>query len=221
MIVCQDLLFRYSRESFALEIPSLKIAKGETRALIGPSGCGKTTLLKLIAGILIPESGSITVAGERLDSYTEAARQRFRIQTMGMVPQNFELLNYLTVRENILLPYRISGPLLLDEPARHRCEQLAESVDITAHLDRFPDQLSQGERQRAAMCRGLVTRPSLILADEPTGNLDPENQEKTVALLLEQATEIDATVLMVTHEPSLLNHFSRSLNLSELRKGGG
>ena len=86
---------------------------------------------------------------------------------------------------------------------------------------RFPDQLSQGERQRAAMCRGLVTRPKLILADEPTGNLDPDNQQKTVGLLLEQAAEIDATVLMVTHEAVLLKYFERSLDLMDLRKGGG
>ncbi len=221
MIVCEDLLFRYPGESFALSIPSLKILDGEKTALIGPSGCGKTTLLKLIAGIFTPESGTVSVCGETPASMTVGERQRFRIRTMGLVPQNFELLDYLSVRENILLPYRVSGALSLNDSARQRCAELADRVGISHHLDRFPNQLSQGERQRAAMCRGLVTAPKLILADEPTGNLDPENQEKTVGLLLEQANAIGATVLMVTHEPTLLKHFARSLNLIGLRKGGG
>lgn len=220
MIVCEDLLFRYPGESFALEITSLEIPDGEITALIGPSGCGKTTLLKLIAGILTPESGSISVCGETPASMSISERQRFRIQTMGLVPQNFELLDYLSVRENILLPFRVSGALSLDNAARERCDDLADRVGLTQKLERFPDQLSQGERQRAAMCRGLVTEPKLILADEPTGNLDPDNQEKTVGLLLEQAEAIGATVIMVTHEPALLKHFARSLNLMDLRKGG-
>lgn len=221
MIVCEDLLFCYPGESFSLGIPTLKISDGERIALIGPSGCGKTTLLKLIAGILMPESGSVSVCGEIPASMTAGERQQFRIRTMGLVPQNFELLDYLTVRENILLPFRISSALSPDQAARERCDELADRVGLSHYLDRFPDQISQGERQRAAMCRGLVTRPKLILADEPTGNLDPVNQEKTVGLLLEQAAEIDATVLMVTHEPVLLKHFERSLNLMDLREGGG
>ena len=191
MIHCENLVFQYPGESFALRVGRLEITGGGKSALIGPSGCGKTTLLKLISGILLPESGQLTVAGETPATMTGRERQSFRIQNIGLVPQNFELLDYLTVRDNILLPFRVSSSLLLDQSARQHCGELAERVGLTGYMERFPDQLSQGERQRVAMCRGLVTRPGLILADEPTGNLDPENQEKTVGLLLEQAEEID------------------------------
>ena len=123
------------------------------------------------------------------------------------------------MRENIGLPYRIGKSY--DEPAGlgERCQSLAGRAGIEELLDDFPDRLSQGERQRAALCRGLVTEPPLVLADEPTGNLDPENQDKSVELLLEEARRIEATVLMITHDPVLLPKFDRVVDMPELRKG--
>lgn len=222
MIDCRDLCFQYPGDTFALEISELVIGDGEKAALIGPSGCGKTTLMQLVAGILRPASGSVDVAGSHLPDLSPRERQNFRIRNIGMVPQNFDLLDYLTVEENILLPYRVSKALRIDEETTGRCRDLAARVGISALLERLPEKLSQGERQRVAICRGLVTRPKLLLADEPTGNLDPENQDLIVSLLLEQASEIGATVFMITHEPGLLPRFDRVVDLMEIRgkKGG-
>ncbi|MCB1206716.1 MAG: ATP-binding cassette domain-containing protein, partial [Verrucomicrobiae bacterium] len=186
----------------------------------GWSGCGKTTLMNLISGLITPDAGSITVDGRRLDSLPLAERQRFRLRRIGLVPQNFELLDYLTVEENILLPYRLGVEPRSGELVSLRCRELATRAGIGAHLGRYPDQLSQGERQRAALCRGLVTSPMILLADEPTGNLDPDNQDRIVELLLEEARRLGAVVLMITHDPVLLPRFDRVVDVLALRKGG-
>ncbi len=221
MISCEQVQFSYPAEAFQLCFEEFAVADGETVALIGPSGCGKTTLLNLISGILVPRAGQITVGGANVSALSVAARQRFRIETIGLVPQNFELLDYLTIRENILVPFRISSSLHLTGEIAARCEDLADRAGIASHLGRFPNQLSQGERQRAALCRGLVTSPRLILADEPTGNLDPENQDKIVSLLLGEAARIGSSVLMITHDPVLLHRFDRVVDILTLRNAGG
>lgn len=217
MITCRNLKFAYPGERFALEIDDLTIGKGEKAALIGASGCGKTTLFNLISGILIPESGALDVFGATPSSLTVTERQRFRIRTIGMVPQNFELLDYLTIRENIELPFKITSVLSDDTGIGARCEELAERSGITSQLSKFPHELSQGERQRAAICRALIASPELILADEPTGNLDPANQEKLVSLLLEEADRLGSTLFMITHEPELVPRFDRCIDLLKLR----
>lgn len=217
MVSCKNLQFRYPGESFSLSIPCLEIKNERKVAVIGPSGSGKTTLLNLLSGILAPHHGEIHVNDQSIHTLNDKQRREFRIGSIGLVPQRFELLDYLTVEENVLLPFRITSTRPLNADAKARAEHLMERVSIIQHRQRYPNQLSQGERQRTAICRGLVTSPAVILADEPTGNLDPTNQGKTVDLLLEQADEIDATVLMVTHEPSLLSHFERTVNLLELR----
>ncbi|MEO0414773.1 MAG: ATP-binding cassette domain-containing protein [Verrucomicrobiota bacterium] len=204
-----------------MKIDSFYVEQGQTVAVIGPSGCGKTTLVSLIAGIQKAEAGSIRIGDSLITELGEKAVRRFRLAKVGLVPQRFELLDYLTVRENVLLPYRLGTELSLDAEVQDRAENLMQSVGIEKLGDRLPENLSQGERQRTAICRGLITKPQLILADEPTGNLDPTNQEKTVQLLLEQSVAMGATVLMVTHEPSLLPQFERTVDLMELRNGGG
>lgn len=221
MIVCEKVRFSYPAESFELRLDQFLVEDGETVALVGPSGCGKTTLMNLISGILLPSSGRILVNGVNLSDLRLAERQRFRIGMIGLVPQSFELIDYLTVRENILLPFRISSELLLNPDAVSRCEDLADRAGIIGHLNKYPGQLSQGERQRAALCRGLVTSPKLILADEPTGNLDPWNQDKIVSLLLGEAERIRSSVLMITHDHSLLSRFGRVAYLSTLQEGRG
>ena len=178
MISCQDLKFSYPGESFDLRVKSLAVEKGESVALVGPSGCGKTTLLNLIAGILLPGEGSVEVEGVRVNGMNLTQRQAFRLGNIGMVPQNFELLDYLTVAENILTPIRLSGRGIVQSEHRERLAELAGRTGMSDLLQKFPTGLSQGERQRTALCRGLVGNPALILADEPTGNLDPGNQDR-------------------------------------------
>jgi putative ABC transport system ATP-binding protein len=217
MIACEKVRFSYPAEAFQLSVDAFSVEKGEAVALIGPSGCGKTTLMNLISGILTPGGGRVTVNGQVVSELAVAARQRFRLGTIGLVPQSFELLDYLTIRENILVPFRVSSQLRLTDEIVARCDDLATRAGIAAHLEKFPRQLSQGERQRAALCRGLVTSPPLLLADEPTGNLDPENQDKIVSLLLGEAARIGASVLMITHDPLLLPRFARVVDVMELR----
>ncbi len=221
MILCEDLKFQYSGDRFSLEIERFKLAASEAVAFIGPSGCGKTTFLNLLAGILQPAEGMIRVGETELSDLGLSERQQLRRERIGLIPQNFELLDYLTVRENLFVPFWIGKQNGKDLSAvQGRAEELAARTGISDLLEKYPTKISQGERQRAALCRGLITSPPLIFADEPTGNLDPENQEKIVDLLLEEARRISAAVIMITHEPSLLPRFDRVVNLIELREGG-
>ena len=203
MIRCDKIQFSYPGEAFDLKVDSLEVLNGETVALEGPSGCGKTTLLNLISGNLLPQSGRIEVADVSVPELQLHERQHFRIRRIGLIPQSFDLLDYLTVRENIMLPYRVSGALKMDGEVQERCDALADRTGISNQLDKLPGQLSTGEQQRVAVCRGLINSPELILADEPTGNLDPENEDLIVSLILEEAARISATVMMITHERSL------------------
>jgi putative ABC transport system ATP-binding protein len=194
----------------------LRVDSDEKVAVIGPSGSGKTTLLSLAAGILLADEGRIRVDGTEISAASDAARRDFRISNIGLVFQEFELLEYLTVRENILLPYRVSTALKFDREVRASVEPLAESVGIGRALDRYPHRLSQGERQRVALSRALITRPRILFADEPTGNLDPRTSRTIVEVLLRQAEAARATVLMVTHDHSLLEWFDRVIDLEQL-----
>lgn len=198
-----------------------EVAEQESVVIVGPSGCGKTTLLKLLAGILLPFEGNLSVCGENLPELPFAGRQRFRIEKIGLVFQEFELLDYLTVRENVLLPYRISSAIQDRGQARERAEQLLDSAGIGALAERLPGEISQGERQRVALCRALVTQPGLILADEPTGSLDPENQARSVALLREKAAEAGAPLVMVTHDHEVISGFDRVIQLPDLLAKAG
>jgi len=220
MIECRSLRFRYPGESFELRVESLSVAKGEAVAFVGPSGCGKTTLMNLIAGILVPAEGRVETAGARVSDLPLRERQRHRLHAMGMVPQSFELLDYLTVEENLLLPARLAtaGPMRAE--ARERAAALGERAGILPYFRKYPTRLSQGERQRVALCRGLVMAPQVILADEPTGNLDPANQETVVSLLLEEAHRLGAALVMITHEPELRSRFDRVVDVLELRELG-
>ncbi|RFC48126.1 MAG: putative ABC transport system ATP-binding protein/lipoprotein-releasing system ATP-binding protein [Verrucomicrobia bacterium] len=213
----RDLVFRYTAERFALRLAHLEVIAREHLAITGPSGCGKTTLLRLSSGILIPETGSVQAGETVISSLPDPARRQFRLRHIGLVFQTFELVPYLNARDNILLPYRVSRDLRLAPEVKARAEALAEQTGITHLLDQRPAEISQGERQRIALCRALITQPSLILADEPTGSLDPQNQQRAVALLHDQARQAGAALIMVTHEPSLLSGFDRHISLPELQ----
>jgi putative ABC transport system ATP-binding protein len=143
----------------------------------------------------------------------------FRITNIGFIFQDFELLDYLSVRDNILHPFRITPALKLDQVIRDRAVRLARNMGIEDLLDRFPNDLSQGEKQRAAICRALLPQPKLILADEATGNLDPENKRLILDLLFESVREHDATLLAVTHDHELLARFDRVIDFQTFRNG--
>jgi putative ABC transport system ATP-binding protein len=216
MISISDLSFRYPEGEFELRVPDLQIRAGEMVAVIGPSGCGKTTLLHLMAGIRTPQAGKVVTDDVEVTALGDGGRRDFRIRRIGMVFQEFELLEYLTVLDNILLPFRINASLKLDPRVRERAEQLAEQVGIADKLGRFATKLSHGEKQRVAVCRALVAEPVLLLADEPTGNLDPTNTERVLDILLEAAEAAGATLVTVTHEYELLPRFDRNIDVMDL-----
>jgi len=211
----RDLEFCYREGDFRLKIPELAIARDSTAAFIGPSGSGKTTLLNLIAGIALPQVGRVVTGGVDVAALPDAERRNFRIAHIGLVFQEFELLEYLSVLDNILLPYRINPALRLDGAVRDRARELADRVDIADKLNRNPDRLSQGERQRVAICRAVLPEPWLILADEPTGNLDPVNKWKVLDILFEYAGRADTTLVSVTHDRDILDRFAQVVDFRE------
>ena len=217
MIDIRDLLFAYPTGGFRLVIPAFHAAAGERVAVIGPSGSGKTTLLDLVAGIRVPEAGSVTVDGETVSALRDAERRSFRLRRIGFVFQDFELLDYLTVLDNILHPYRISDALNLDAAARSRARTLADAAAIGDKLGRRPGALSRGERQRTAICRALIAAPGLILADEATGALDPDTKLRVLDLLFERAAAEGATLLAVTHDGDILDRFDRVVDFRDFR----
>jgi ABC-type lipoprotein export system ATPase subunit len=219
MIQIDDLNFEYGEGGFKLRVSNLSVARGERIAIVGPSGSGKTTLLHLISGIALPQRGSVKLGGTDWLTLSEAERRALRIQQIGLVFQEFELLEYLRVFDNILLPYRIHGALQLDAASRARAENLAEQMGVGSQLERYPTRLSQGERQRVAVCRALVTEPDLILADEPTGNLDPANKHRVLESLIECAEKRNATLVLVTHDHDLLIRFDRVVDVKSFSIG--
>jgi len=218
VIAVENLVFRHPRSTFTLRVPALSVAEGEKVALAGPSGCGKTTLLHLLAGILLPDEGQLTVGGVQPPRLSDAARRAFRVGQLGLVFQDFQLLEYLDVFENILLPYRINPALQLTSSVRERALQLAHETGIDHRLSHRPGRLSQGEKQRAALCRALLTQPLCVLADEPTGSLDPAAKTRVLDVLFEQCTRARAALLMVTHDTGLLGRFDRAIHLAEVSR---
>jgi len=218
MISVEALNFTYSEGEFSLRVPELQIARGEKVAITGPSGTGKTTLLNLLAGILVPSDGRIEIDALEISALPTEDRQDLRALKMGLVFQEFELLDYLDVLDNVLLPFRISPVLELDAKVVENAEELMSGVGLEGKLERFPAQLSQGERQRTAVCRALVTRPAIIFGDEPTGNLDPANRDQVMRILFDYSTEQEAPLVVVTHDQELLERFDRRVDVLEFAK---
>jgi len=217
MIYIDDLEFHYREGEFRLRMREFAVARSEKVAVIGPSGSGKTTLLNLIAGIIKPLTGNVSVSEVRVSGLSDSERRDFRITNIGFVFQDFELLDYLNVLDNILHPYRITGALRLDREVRARAETLAREMGIGDKLKRAAADLSHGEKQRAAICRALLPRPNLILADEATGNLDPVNKIRILDLLFRSVEDHDATLLAVTHDHELLERFDRVVDFQDFR----
>lgn len=217
MIHVESLTFRYPTGEFQLKIPEFTVSRGEKVAVIGPSGSGKTTLLNHIAGIVTPIEGAVNVDGIEVSELSDAQRRIFRISNIGFVFQDFELLDYLNVMDNILHPYRINSAMHLNKQVRMRAATLAEEMRIGDKLKRLSNDLSQGEKQRAAICRALLPLPKLILSDEATGNLDPTNKVRILELLFRSVEDHDATLLAVTHDHELLKHFDRVVDFQDFQ----
>ena len=216
-IQCRSLQFRYPDRRFGMELHDFDAVPGSAMALKGPSGCGKTTFLHLLAGILVPDCGSVLLDREDITRWSDRERRALRIRSMGLVFQQLELLDYLTVADNILAPVRLQPDGSI-RTHRERMEELAAALDLTHLLATLPEALSQGERQRTAIARALIHRPRLVLADEPTGNLDPDRTHQAMQLLSDAAAEEDTTVVVVTHDPHCLEHFSPVVDFTGLVK---
>ncbi len=218
MITIRELAFNYRgrgpdlSSSFGMRVADFVVPAGASTALVGPSGSGKTTLLGLIAGTLRADAGSIRVNDLAITNFTDRELGRFRIRNVGQVFQAFELLSYLTVTENVMLPWYISGSGSKVD-IRKRAVDLLGGVGLESKLLAMPGELSQGEQQRVAVCRAMLNKPPVLLADEPTGNLDKENKQNVVDLLMEQARHNNTTLLMVTHDESLLDKFDAVLDM--------
>ena len=188
---------------------SLSVANNEFLALLGSSGSGKSTLLNLIAGLDHPTSGSIFAHGQNIASLSSLALARYRCNTIGMIFQSFNLLPRMTLEENVELPLRLAEVDRAERPARVR--EALERVRLTHRLGHRPTELSGGEQQRVAIARALVNRPKILLADEPTGNLDSATGEAILTLLRELQSQLGMTIVMVTHERPLAEAFADRL----------
>jgi putative ABC transport system ATP-binding protein len=185
---------------------TMEVSPGESVAVMGPSGSGKSTLLNLIAGLDRPTGGEVAVGGERVDKLSETGLARFRRRQVGMIFQFFNLLDDMTVLDNVLLPAQLAG--MPTPKARARADELLTALRIGPHRNAYPARLSGGERQRVAIARALVNRPALLLADEPTGALDTATGEEIGELLLDLNSS-GQTLILVTHNPDLAARYAR------------
>lgn len=199
-----------SAATLAVRDASLQLGPGEFLALMGRSGCGKTTLLNLLGAMDLPTSGHVWLAGQDTSALSDNALTALRRRTVGFVFQAFHLLPTLTVAENIAIPLRLAG-----QPAGSRVHELAERLGIASRLDAYPHQLSGGEAQRAALARALIHRPALIIADEPTGNLDTQAAATVMDLLSRLSREQGAAVIMATHSPEAAARAARTLHMRD------
>jgi len=207
LVQLTDVSKRYDGDgSPAVVHVSMEVARGESVAIMGPSGSGKSTLLNLIAGLDRPTSGAVTVGGQRVDTLSETGAARYRRRQVGMIFQFFNLLDDMTVVDNVLLPAQLAG--VPAAQARARAAELLAALRIGQHQDAYPARLSGGERQRVAIARALVNRPALLLADEPTGALDTANGEAIGELLLDLNAS-GQTLIMVTHSADLAARYAR------------
>ena len=188
---------------------SLEIKEGEMLGIIGKSGCGKTTLLKTLGGMLKPTSGKIFYQGKDIYQYTNEALADYRRLNVGMIFQDYKLINNISVRENIMIP------LILIEYAISKSEEMARILMVEDKMECYPYELSGGEKQRVAIGRALINNPNVILADEPTGNLDPKTTEDVINLLLKIKKKYNKTVIIVTHDMEIGTYCDRMIKIDQ------
>ncbi|WP_158978574.1 ABC transporter ATP-binding protein [Cellulophaga sp. L1A9] len=191
---------------------SFEVEKGQTFSIIGPSGSGKTTLLGLCAGLDQPNAGSVELCGQDLNTLNEDQRAQLRNKEVGFIFQNFQLLPTLTALENVSVPLELQGA----KDAKEKSEILLEKVGLGKRMHHYPSQLSGGEQQRVALARAFVNSPSILFADEPTGNLDEETGEKVIKLLFDLNKELGTTLVIISHDLELANRTQQIVRL----KGG-
>ncbi|GAC1039642.1 ABC transporter ATP-binding protein [Pseudomonas sp. No.117] len=197
-----------------LQALDLQLQAGDSLAIVGASGSGKSTLLGLLAGLDLPSAGEVHLAGQRLDTLDEDARARLRAERVGFVFQSFQLLDSLTALENVMLPLELEGA----RQAREQAVALLQRVGLGERLRHYPRQLSGGEQQRVALARAFAPRPSILFADEPTGNLDSRTGAHISDLLFELNRERGTTLVLVTHDERLAARCARQLRLEAGRQ---
>ena len=211
----RDLHFQYSASDFKIEISDIKITQGSKIAISGKSGSGKTTLIHLISGILKPQSGKILFYDESITDMNDKEIRKHRILNIGFIFQEFELLEYLNVMDNLILPYKINKSLVLDAEIKDKAKEIANRIGIGNKLDQHPKQLSGGERQRLAIARALITSPPLIIADEPTGNLDEKTSNIVMDEITDQVSYTNSTLIMISHNNELISSFDEIIDIQE------
>ena len=219
-IVLEDLKVTYSgangSRTTVLDIPRFQVDEGSQVCLRGGSGQGKTTLLNVIAGITMPTSGRVLHGSIDIAALKEARRDRFRAENIGYVFQTFNLLQGLSALENVLIAAAFAGHH--GKPARERGEQLLERMGLTHRSHARPGELSVGEQQRVSIARAVVNRPEVVLADEPTANLDEDNSDEVLELLKEVTSEVGSILILVTHESRVQSHFEQVVRLAEISR---
>ena len=229
MVRITDVRFRWRREGpLILDIPRLGVDKGERVFIKGPSGGGKTTLLNLLGGVTVPESGSVSIMGTDMAALGGARRDAFRADHIGFVFQMFNLVPYLSLIDNVILPCRFSAArrgraLARSENLAREARRMLEhmDLDVDALMSQPVTELSVGQQQRVAVARALIGGPELIIADEPTSSLDADARRSFLDLLFREVREAGSTLLFVSHDASLEGAFDRSVALAELNKAPG
>ncbi len=217
MLQVEEIEFQYPQSDYRLRIDHFACQAAQATAIVGPSGCGKTTFLNLAAGILHPSRGVVSVDGVEVSSLGDAMGATFRLTRIGLIFQEFELVEHLAVGDNILLPLHLG--LRSQRPAiEAEAKRLAEHTGIAGYWRMHPRNLSHGERQRVAICRALSTKPSLVLADEPTGNLDPRNKRRVLDVMINTARERGQCLVVATHDVELLDAFDAVVQFEELNQ---